>query len=463
MSTVLIKNARIATLDDDGTVHESADLLVEGSTISAIGADLPVPAGADVIDATGMLLMPGMVDTHNHLWENIYQGRSTGAWGSEYYLESRPLGAAANPDEIYAGTYCASVELLYKGVTSVLDYQHASYRPENLEADLAALKDSGIRAVLGYDLGAKPEYAGSAARFPHVEKLMAEADGSLVTIGIALSALNVGSRDTATEEIAFARAHGLPITFHNNRSGEITLLHEWGLLGPDILPAHGNWITAEEIDLLASVGGYLSASTEVESFGGNRSLTMNGRAHRGGVKITLGTDVPMMVPPGALSNMRHTYLLQRVFDGINDRAEGHVERPMAARRRPGSPSIAIGDALRFGTRNGAEAIGYTDVGSLRVGDQADMVLIDTRKFGMAEGEPAIHVLFHTSYGDIDTVIVAGDVVKRAGHMSNVDLEEVLVASRAAKDAVYARLGEDGASLGPAAEVWFDWVPERQKG
>src|SRR5690606_12787387 len=116
----------------------------------------------------------------------------------------------------------------------------------------------------------------------------------------------------------------------------------------------------------------------------NRPMTMTARAHARGVRVGLGVDVPAMVSSSIAQQMRYTYLLQRVLDGAQERAEGQV--PVA--RRPGLPSLTARDVFIFGTRNGVEAMGFGDIsGQLAPGRRADLVVFDTRLHGMSFGDP----------------------------------------------------------------------------
>lgn len=462
MSTTLFTNARIATLDDEDTVLEGTDVLVSDGVITEVATGIAAPEGAEVIDATGMLLMPGMADTHNHLWEHLFRGRVTGGWGMEYYINIHPLGSSMDPEEIYAGVYAGSIECLYAGVTSVYDYNHTILSPEHAEASVQALQDAGIRGTLCYDLvGRDPSgrstYGPSSARFGHIEDLANRLGDGRVRVGVGLSMPKAGRQSMLTEEVEFARSLGLPMTFHNNNGGEIGLLDEWGLLGPDILPAHGNWITNDELDALARAGGYLSVTPEVESFGGRRALTMTGRGHARGVKIALGVDVPALTNLGLINQMRYAFLLERVFEGINERIEGHV--PVA--RRPGVPGISLAEMLRFSTRHGVEALGQGgSVGQVTPGYRGDLVLIDARSFGMAEGHPASQVIFHSSYGDIDTVLVDGEVRKRDAALVGVDLAAMNARSQEVRKSVLSKAGPVGE--GSATRAYWDWVPDQER-
>lgn len=467
MGTVLIRNARIATMGEQGDL-ESADILIRDGAIVAVGRGLevnPGASGAETIDASGMLAIPGMADTHTHLWEGLFRGRMAEAWGIEYFNNIPQLGSWVTPQDMYAGVYDGAIELLNAGVTSVLDFCHAINSPEHADAAAEALRASGIRALLAYDLeGRDPaersSYAPSAARFDEAVRLAKDAadKGSLVRVGIGLSGVTPERADRNRTEIEFARAHGLRMTFHNNRGGELVLLDRAGLMGPDILPVHSNMTTDEDLDALASCGALLTTQPEAETYAGRRPYSMVGRAHKRGVRVALGVDVPCLVNPSILTQMRLLYLLQRYMDGVHERYEAHL--PVA--RRDGWPQLTVRDVLRFGTTNGAAAIGLEgQVGQIAVGQQADIVLIDARTFGMAEGDPAAHVVMTTSEADVHTVLVAGEFRKRDGQLVGVDREQMSDAREQARSRVLAAAGDLGA--GPLRQTWHPMMDETRMG
>lgn len=459
MKKTLFKNAQIMSCNDDvGDLHD-ADILVAGTRIDQVGRGLDDPQ-AEKIDARGMLIMPGMVDTHTHLWESLFKGRAADAWGMEYFTNIHPLVGHLGPDDLYAAVYAGAVESLAGGVTTIFDYNTCILSPEHADVAIQALKDAGIRATFGYDLQGKvPEgmslLGPSDARFPDLERLRGEiANDSedLLRLAICLSEVLPDAPDRAAREIGFARDVGVGISWHCNKAGEIEMLDRLGLVGSDLLPAHGNYTTDEDLRLLGEAGGHLTTQPEAETYAGRRPMTMVLRGHRRGVGIALGVDVPVIMNLGLMPQMRLLYILQRFLDGINERYEAQV--PIA--RRPGVPSFTPRDIVRFATSNGGKALWIGDkVGQLAPGFQADLVLIDGRDFGLAEGDPAGHVVLNSSAGEVDTVMVAGEFRKRDGKMTSADTAKMLAAREAARDRVYASAGTRPGELDRTYWKWSE--------
>jgi cytosine/adenosine deaminase-related metal-dependent hydrolase len=363
----------------------------------------------------------------------------------EYFTNLPQLGSWLQPEDVYAGVYAGAVESLAAGVTSILDDCHCIQSPEHADAAVEALRAAGIRATFGYDLrGRDPagtaRLGPSSARFADAERVRHGFDNrpeDLIRMAICLNGDGHEAMEQIAREIAFARDLGCSMSYHNSTGGEIVLLHQAGLLLDDILPAHGNYALDEDFDLLGAVGGYLSTQPEAETYAGRRSMTMVRRAHRRGVGIALGVDVPALVSLGIMPQMRLLHFLQRYLDGMQERLEGQV--PVA--RRPGVPTLTLRDIFRFGTTNGHAALGLASaVGEVAPGFQADLVLLDARTFGRAEGDPAAHVILNSSHGDVHSVLVAGEFRKRDGRLVGVDTERMVSERETARRRVFEAAG-----------------------
>lgn len=459
MKKTLFKNAQIMSVNEEVGDLEDADILIVGSRIDQIGPGLK-DSEAEVIDAKGMLIMPGMADTHTHLWQTLFKGRAADAWGMEYFTNIPPMSRHFTADDVYAAIYSGAVESMANGVTTIFDYHTCIHAPEYADATVQAFKDSGIRATFGYDLGAfslgeSDKIGPSEARFPDVERLrgtIPNGDEDLLRLAVCLSQILPDTIERMEREIRFAREIDVPMTWHNNKPGEIEAINRSGLLGTDILPAHSNYTTDEDLRLLGSIGGCLTSQTEAETYAGRRSMTMIKRGHNQGVDIALGTDVPNIINLGVMPQMRILYILQRFMDGIEERHEGH---PFA--RRPGVPTFAPRDIVKFATANGGKALGIGDtVGQIAPGYQADLVLIDGRDFGISEGDPAGHIVLNSSAAEVDSVMVAGEFRKRDRKMVGIETGKVVKLREAARDRVYASVGTRPGEL---KRTYWNWAED----
>ncbi len=157
---IVFRNAIVITVDKDGIIL-GGDVHIADDTIVAIGKNLVVPEGTVEIDATGGILMPGMIDTHRHMWQTALRGYG-GDWALSqyfvfYYLQH---GQVFRPEDIYAGNLLSALESVDTGVTTTLDWSHALRTPEYADAALQAFEEIPGRFVLGYGnyLGAPWEW-----------------------------------------------------------------------------------------------------------------------------------------------------------------------------------------------------------------------------------------------------------------------------------------------------------------
>lgn len=459
MTKTLFKNAYVVSCNTKIGDLPDADVLVEGTQIKQVGARLDA-AGAEVVDASGMLLMPGMIDTHSHLWETPFKGRVAEGWGMEYFTNIHPLVSYFSPEDAYAGIYAGHIESLANGVTTMFDYNTCIHTPEHADAAMQAIRDAGIRGFMGYDFrgkspNSKPPLGPSDARFPDVKRLrgtISNGPRDLLRLATCLSEISPENVDAAMREIEFSREMGCYMSWHCNKAGEIEQIAARGLLKNDLLPAHGNYTTDRDLELLAGVGGYLTSQTEAETYAGRRSMSMIARGYKLGVRLAIGVDVPVIGNLGLLPQMRLLHFLQRYMDGAIERHEAQV--PVV--RRPRVPTLHPRDILNIATINGAGALGIGDVvGQIAPGFEADIVLLDGRNFGIAEGDPAGHIVLNSSSGDVDTVMVAGKIRKRGGKMVDVDLSKMLAARVAARDRVYKKAGEVPGDLHKTYWGWGD--------
>src|SRR5690348_7297944 len=148
---VVLRGGLVLTMDDRHSVLTGGDLLVVGDRIEAIGPQLPVPEGTVEIDASGGIVLPGLIDTHRHMWQTAMRGYGADWTLTQYfvwyYLEH---GRRFRPQDIHAGNVLAAWEALDAGVTTVVDWSHGLQTPEHGDAAVDALQSVPGRFVLAY-------------------------------------------------------------------------------------------------------------------------------------------------------------------------------------------------------------------------------------------------------------------------------------------------------------------------
>lgn len=405
MDRLLIRGGCVV---DTPNVSRPADVLIEDGRIAAVGVDLA--ADAEVIDATDRIVAPGFVDTHRHTWQAALRTMTPDGTLADYLALARDrLGPRHRPADVYAAELAGALECLDAGITTVVDFSHIQLSPEHTDAAVDALRRSGIRAVFAYCPGSGPAAPDPG---PQTRRVAALAD-DLITVAMAAMGPEHAGPDQTRREWRLARELRLRITAHVGGYGVasaergLDLLRRENLLGDDVLFAHANAYSDEAFRLLADSGGAVAACPVIEPQMGH-GHPVTGRARAAGVAVGLGADVVTAGPGDMFGVMRTAYVLERGRpDGIG---MGFTTR----------------DALAMATGEGARAAGLADVGSLRPGSRADLVLLRTDLLGTAPAhDPIAAVVLSADTRSVDTVLVGGRVVKRDGALVGHDVRRVL--------------------------------------
>ncbi|SDH85143.1 amidohydrolase family protein [Nonomuraea jiangxiensis] len=409
----LIKNGVVIDTEPEPVVLGRVDVRIEGDTIAEVGPDLPAGPGAEVIDATGRIVLPGFVDTHRHTWQAGIRAVAPDITFGEYLR--RVLGELAprhRPRDVHAGNLAGALECLDSGITTLLDWSHIQNSPAHTDAAVRALHESGIRAVFGYCYPGPVEELAVATKGVR-EQLFDTSDG-LVTMVIAALGPEIAGEERALAEWRLAADLGLPVTAHLGGHGResaqrgLAFLEENGLLATPTTFVHALHYTDEEFKRIAAAGGSVSVSP-VDEMNLGLGYPTTGRARAAGIPTGLSADTVVCSSGDMFSQMRTAHLLER-------------GRPEGA-----GLGFTTRDVLRMATIEGAQVVGLADVvGSLRPGKQADLVLLRTDTLGMAAAhDPIGAVVLNADPSSVETVLVAGRPVKRGGRLLRHDLPAVL--------------------------------------
>jgi len=380
------------------------------------GLETSVP-DAEVVEAEGRLVIPGLVDTHRHVWQGAIGGftpQITGAGYGPAVLTGIALEHSA--DDVYAGTFWGALQALDAGITTIADWAHNLQSAAHADADLRGLQESGIR---GYFLYGGPGPASDDPNPPHPldarrmrdEHFRSGSNGRL-RMGMALRGPCFTSAERNAADFAFARELGLPISLHVGMAGTanaITTLQRFGLLGPDVNYAHGNMLTDEEFDLIAASHGTLSITPSTDMLMQFGTYPGTGRALGRGILCGFGVDTICSAGTDLFSEMRLALAAER----------SRANAP-ALERGERVPTVDLHqrDMLRLATIDGARVWNLQDeVGSLTPGKQADIAIVDMRSPHLdGFGDPVAVMVLGAGPADVETVIVGGDVVKRDGQL-----------------------------------------------
>ena len=428
--TLVIRNALVLSLDPQIGDRREADVLVRDGRIVEVGRGL-MAAGAQQIDARGMILLPGLVDTHTHLWLSAARGQFRNTSQTDYFALKKHLGRHYAPQDIRVGTYFGALETLASGVTTTVDFFHNLRSPAHLDAAQQALERSGIRARLLY--GAHDDLrADESVDLDHLA-VAARARQGRVTLGFGWRGVGEGAPallENGRREIAAARRLGLPISVHSGGKRNDALIDS-GLLGKDVQIVHATGARPAQLAAFRAAGSSLSLTPVTEQRVGYGLTVLSDYADVG--RLGLGIDGTALAGGADLfANMR---LLALTESGARK-----AETAVAPRR-----------ILELATIEAARSIGMDEqVGSITPGKRADLILLDPRALNMAiagDDDPYSLIVYSATPANVDTVIVDGLVLKRGGRLLDVDIRRVL---RDAHDSIEAILERAGPLPLPAA-------------
>lgn len=450
MTRTLIRGGHVLTMDPALGDLPTGDVLVEDGVITAVAPSLEV-TDAEVIDATGHLVLPGLVDTHRHTWQSLVRG-ICGDWTlGDYYFGIRlAISPAFTADDVRLGNRLGALDALNAGVTTLLDFSHCNNTPEHSDGAVQGLLDTGIRASFCYGFfESSPEatrFGDHSARvkdFHRIADTYFASDG-LLTLGVSLSELFGLPWDRTVAELAAARDRRALIVNHTGcvwgsvLTGGIGELDALGLLGPDMVHVHCNNLDDAEWDALARSGGKVSISVETElNMGMGRPVFERCRRH--GLAPTLSADVISLNSGDLWHEMRF---------GLGFTRWEATEAINLADAMPETVTTRAHEALGWSTVNAADALGLGDrIGSLTPGKRADLQLVGGTGIEQHPRiDPYATLVFQTTAADVRTVLVDGRVVKRDGVLTGVDLPRLAAEADTAAEAILGRAHAAGHTL-----------------
>jgi 5-methylthioadenosine/S-adenosylhomocysteine deaminase len=417
---VVLRNGCVLTMDGARTVLVGADVLISGETIAAVGPSLVVPDGTAEIDATGGIVMPGMIDTHRHMWQTAMRGYGADWTLTQYFVYYYlTWGKKFRPEDVYAGNLLAAIESIDSGVTTTVDWSHGLQTTEHADAAVDAFEAVPGRFVLAY--GNIQQGAWEWATTPEFRDFYSRRiDGKGDMLGFQL-AFDLPGVEGFPEKAAFdvARDLGVTVTTHAgvyNVTGDagINQMYDGGYMTPGTMYVHAASLSPDSYHKIAATGGFASISTESECNAG-QGYSPTWKLRRYGIPVSLSQDTSVWWSGDIFSAMRATLNADRAMEHFEAHNKGvgltnHILRAE--------------DVVHYGTAGGAKALGLDSVvGSIEAGKKADIVLVknDDSPVSFPILHPYGHVVFQAGRGDVHTVLVNGKVVKFAHKLVGVDL------------------------------------------
>jgi cytosine/adenosine deaminase-related metal-dependent hydrolase len=421
----LIKNGAVITVDQALGVLPRADVHVRNGRIEAVGPNLAA-AGAETIDATDMIVMPGFVDTHYHMWSAL--GRNFVGDGFGYFPAKNATSKLFEPIDFYNSVMLGLVELASAGITTVHNWSHNTRTPAHADAELRAHRESLLRALYSHGhVDGMPR--NEPLDFTGIDRVQREyfASGSafegLVTFGVNLRGLSQSEEAAYHKDMDAARQRAMRISIHAGQTPPNRVIAEdyerRGWLGPKFLICH--YIPASDADAaaMARTKTPLSFATLSEfrlgRAGDPRAALLRMRKH--GVLVSLSFDASSIAPPNMFETMRFTWNM-----GI----------PWRGTPTESLPEVGFREVIEMATLNGAKALGIGDAtGSLTVGKRADIILIRGNDINIAPvADIEASVVQSATPANVDTVLVDGRIVKRGGKLVAYDVDKIVREAKA---------------------------------
>ena len=430
----LIRGGIVLSMDETVGELDVGDVLIEGDQIVSVGARLDGGESAEVIDASGMIVLPGFVDTHRHIWEGLLRniGTDVPLEGRTSYISFvlHKLAPAFRPEDAYVGNLLSALGAIDAGITTLLDWSHIQGSPEHTDAVVAALEDSGMRAVFAYGF---PWWGKWEERQPSWFVRAAtehfSSQDQMLTLALAAPGPEFTDFEVSRDHWKLARETGARISTHvgvgsYGLDGKVREFGEAGLLGPDTTYIHCTTLSDTEIQMIVDTGGTVSLASPVEMMMGHGMPPIQKFLDRG-LAPSLSVDVETNVPSDMFNQMRSVLGLQRAI------ATAQAREPVTSR-----------DVLRWATVEGARANGLDHkTGSLTPGKQADIVLLRTDRLNVTPlNDPVTAVVVGMDTSNVDTVLISGRVMKRGGELLHVDWESVERAAEESRRHVIEKSG-----------------------
>lgn len=416
MTRLLLRGGTVITMVRDRPDAERLDILVENGRIAAMAEHLE-ETDAEIIDFSGRILMPGLVNSHLHSWQAAL--RCIGSdWTLLQYLAKTHGGLASHyqPEDMHIAALACALNQINCGTTTLGDWSHNARTPEHADATLQGLAKSGIRAVFFHGMSHRlSERAHPAAE---IDRLLAGpiARHDLLNLGMAIPGPQLSSAKVAIADFLTARDRGLLVSMHQSggRPGASwEAVRDAGLIGPLTNIVHGNDIPDEWLKSFVDAGTTFTVTPENE-LGQGHGFPVTGRLMRLGASPSLGTDIDTAVSGEVLIAARIALAQQRGHDHEQQRRATGLFSP--------APTITSKQALAWSTTEGARALGLADrIGQLTPGMQADLVAIDTRALNLWPAHDPVAAALQASIANIEAVMIAGRWRKRDHVLVDVDV------------------------------------------
>ena len=446
MSTLLVKNAHLLTMDDHQTELSDGGLFIEDGFIKDVGTTASLSSDADeMLDLTGHVVLPGLVNTHHHFYQTLTravpaaQDANLFNWLKTLY----PIWAGLTPDDISTSTQTALAELALSGSTTASDHLYLYPNGSRLDDEIAAASEIGLRIhasrgsmSLGESKGGLPpdsvvddedSILKDSQRL--IQKYHDPKPGSMVQIVLAPCSPFSVTTDLMKQSARLAREYGVHLHTHLAETEDeeqfclqqfghrpVRYMQEVDWVGDDVWFAHAVWVNDEEIQVFArhNCGVAHCPTSNMRLASGIAPIKQYRQA---GVNVGLGVDGSASNDGShLLAEVRNAMLLSRVKEGITG---------YSLSDDPNRKLMTAREALYFGTRGGAAVLGRKDIGSLESGKCADFFAVNLNRIEYAGMHDPVSAVVFGQPVRVDYTVVGGKFVVKEGQLITVDEQKLI--------------------------------------
>ncbi|MET8977941.1 amidohydrolase family protein [Streptomyces sp. NPDC004539] len=445
MSTILIRGGHVLTMDPGLGDLPDADVLVRDGRLVDVAPGLPA-GGAHVVEAAGRIVVPGFVDGHRHLWQSLLHGFATDMGFPAYMRQVRGgYGGCFDAEDAYLANLLGGLESLSAGITTVVDHSHLQTSADISTALLRGMWDSGVGGCFAYAFQNAPDWVAGSPTTPEalgdllsrapdpghdeqyrrVRATLADLDkaGShRIRLGAALPEtapyLPVDLVRPVLERVralepALVTGHWNALVHEGRYVSTLGQLVQEGSFEGTTVLSHCNQFDEADLDVLSRAGIGLVTTPGTEDGMGLGPLLARRLVERGGA-AGLGVDGTCYARADILGEARALLTAERRRAAV---VSGGIPQELPPARA----------ALELATSTGARAVGLQDeIGSLTPGKRANVTVVRPDAVRVRPGtDPVAALLFYTGPGEVETVLVDGEIRKRAGRLVGVDTDDLV--------------------------------------
>jgi 8-oxoguanine deaminase len=446
MTTLLIKNAHVVTMDDHQTEFSDGGLFIENGVIQMVGQIANLPHDADeVLDLKGHVVLPGLVNTHHHFYQTLTravpaaQDANLFNWLKTLY----PIWARMNAEDIFISTSTALAELALSGCTTASDHLYLYPNGSRLDDEIAAAKEMGMRIhasrgsmSLGESKGGLPpdsvvdteeNILKDSQRL--IQQYHDPKPGSMVQIVLAPCSPFSVTSDLMKQSAKLAREYGVHLHTHLAETEDeeqfcmqmfghrpVGYMQEVDWVGSDVWFAHAVWVNDEEIQVFAkhNCGVAHCPTSNMRLASGIAPVKQYRKA---GVNVGLGVDGSASNDGShLLAEARNAMLVSRVKEGLTG---------YSLSADPNRKLMTAREALYLGTRGGAAVLGRKDIGSLEPGKCADFFAVDLNRIQFTGMHDPVSAIVFGQSVNVDYTVVNGKFVVKEGQLVTVDEKKLI--------------------------------------